>query len=74
MKPKDLIKLLENLPTEAEVVIPGHRCDILADYQYGQDLQITPMVCKRDERGVLHANYSNYSRGKDEIIYVIEWI
>jgi hypothetical protein len=74
VKPKDLIKLLEELPSDAEIVIEGYRCDILADYQYAADLKVEAVVAKRDERGIIHANYSNYSRGKDETVYVLRWL
>lgn len=71
MKRNDLIELLKTLPEDAEIVtVSGD--DILGDYSFNTELSINESYGKKDKRGVIWCEYSNYAASEDEQITVWE--
>lgn len=70
MKKAELLKLLEQVPDDAEIVVQGSNDDILGDYSYSDYFQIN----KETAYGIrLDQRISNYCDGKDpKEVWVIE--
>lgn len=66
----ELLKLLEQVPDDAEIVVRGNDDDILGDYSYSPYVQVTKDIAygKRLDLAI-----SNYCDGKDpKEVWVIQ--
>lgn len=70
MTKAELLKLLEQVPDDAEIVVQGNNDEILGDYSYSPYVQVTKTVAygiRLDQR------ISNYCDNKDpKEVWVIE--
>jgi hypothetical protein len=71
MKRNELIKLLQELPEDAEIVIVKGD-DVLGDYFYSDLISVNEAEGSQDERGTLWTKYSNYSRLGQKTVIVWE--
>ena len=72
MKKIDLIKLLEEVPEEAEIVVSGYNDEIMGDYNFNDEISINKTEAYRSKRGGLSMTISNYVGKDDELIEVWE--
>ncbi len=54
MKKSELIKLIADLPNDAEIVVNGYNCDILGEYLYSGEIVANKDVAYMDKHGSLH--------------------
>lgn len=61
MKKSELIKLLEQVPDDAEIAVNSDsNCDILGDYRFNPNLIIEKVQCGADF-SKMYSNYNNTS-------------
>ena len=72
MKKADLIKLLETVPDDAEIVIADDGDDILGDYGFYEIFVINEVNAYKSSKGALIATHSNYVQKTDELVKV--WV
>lgn len=71
MKKEELIKLLQELPDGAEVVIVRGD-DILGDYSFDTDLSLVEATGYKSDKGSIWTRYSNYKAPEDKPVKVWE--
>lgn len=72
MKKVELIKLLESVPEDAEIVVQGYQCDMLGDYQYEPVIRLHEHEAMKSPNGSIDQTISNYVTNKHEKIKV--WV
>jgi len=72
MKKKDLIRMLESLPEDAELVVTGYCEEILGEYNYNPDLSLHRVTAYKSKHGNLSMSISNYRSEEDKAIEVWE--
>ena len=74
MKKHELIKLLNDIPDDAEIVVQGYQDTVLGDYRYNPNLQIAKDVAHKTPMGSLLYSVSNYVTKEDKpvIVWVLE--
>lgn len=72
MTKSELIKLLEQVPDDGEIVVNGYSCDILGDYNFNGDIQIYEDEAMKSDRGSLKMTISNYVDEDDKSVKV--WV
>ena len=73
MKKSELIKLIQTLPDDAEIVVNGYADDILGDYQYNDLITVNEETAhKSDKGGTLYNLISNYAYVPHEKVKV--WV
>ena len=72
MKKGELIKLLESVPDDAEIVVHGYYCEIMGEYAYNENMSINESTACLGKRGDYQATYSNYADGNEVPVWVIE--
>lgn len=72
MKKQELIKLIEALPDNADIVVNGYYCEILGDYQYNDQININETTALKDKHNTYYNTISNYASGEEIKIFVLE--
>lgn len=70
MKKAELLKLLEQIPEDAEIVVDGYHDDIMGEYTYKDKLQVDKTKARLSQSGVLRMNICNYTTTKDLVVEV----
>lgn len=72
MKKADLIKMLELVPDDAEIVVTGNCDEILGDYNFNDDISIHKTKAYKSKTGNLSMTISNYASKDDQLVDVWE--
>lgn len=70
MKKSELLKLLETVPDDAEIVVNGNNCDILGDYSYSDTFTIEKQTAYGKRLDQYISNYANLDEPVE--VWVIE--
>ncbi len=60
MKKRELIKMILDLPDDAEIVVHGATCDIMGDYSYNDEFCIQAETAYKTPKGSYNMSISNY--------------
>jgi len=72
MKKAELIKLLEHLTEEDEIVVVGHYCEILGEYYFNDTFDLVKTQAYKTKRGGFQMTISNYVQEEDILVDVWE--
>lgn len=72
MKKAELLKLLEEISNEAEIVVAGYSDEIMGEYTFNSNLTISKTEAYVSKKGSIQMTISNYVREEDKLIEVWE--
>ena len=72
MKKLDLIKMLEFIPEDAEIVVAGYYCDITGEYTFNDNFSIMKTKAYKSKLGGFQMTISNYVQEEDTLVDVWE--
>ena len=72
MKKAELIKLLEHLTEEDEIVVAGYHCEILGEYSFNDTFDLVKTQAYKTKRGGFQMTISNYIQEEDTLVDVWE--
>lgn len=72
MKKAELIKILEFIPEDAEIVVAGYHCEILGEYSFNDTFDLVKTQAYKTKRGGFQMTISNYVQEEDILVDVWE--
>lgn len=72
MKKTDLIKMLEFIPEDAEIVTAGYYCDIMGEYTFNDSFTLMKTKAYKSKLGGLQMTISNSVQEEDTLVDVWE--